>query len=88
MKLSKGQISEFIPTANPTRGLLVYVENRVPGDAADAQMVRPQLRDELSSMSASDVPAAWNRWNLERLGFTTTQMSTVESSDEGTLSED
>ena len=88
MKLSKGQISEFIPTANPTRGLLVYVENRVPGDAADAQMVRPQLRDELSSMSAGDVPAAWNRWNLERLGFRTTQMSTVESSDEGTLSED
>ena len=88
MKLSKGQISEFIPTANPTRGLLVYVENRVPGDAADAQMVRPQLRDELSSLSASAVPAAWNRWNLERLGFTTTLMSTVERADEGSVSED
>ena len=88
MKLSKGQISEFIPTANPTRGLLVYVENRVPGDAADAQMVRPQLRDELSSLSANAVPAAWNRWNLERLGFTTTQMSTVERADEGSISED
>ena len=88
MKLSKGQISEFIQTANPTRGLLVYVENRVPGDAADAQMVRPQLRDELSSLSASAVPAAWNRWNLERLGFTTTLMSTVERADEGSVSED
>ena len=88
MKLGKGQISDFIATANPTRALLVYVENRVPGDAADAQMVRAQLRDELSSMSAGGVPAAWNRWNLERLGFTTTQMSTVERADEGSLSED
>ncbi len=88
MKLGKGQISDFIATANPARALLVYVENRVPGDAADAQMVRAQLRDELSSMSAGGVPAAWNRWNLERLGFTTTQMSTVERADEGSVSED
>ncbi|MBR4653509.1 MAG: SurA N-terminal domain-containing protein [Kiritimatiellae bacterium] len=88
MKLGKGQLSEFIATSNPTRGLLVYVENRVPGDAADAQMVRAQLRDELSSVAAGTVPAAWNRWNLERLGFTTTQISSVEVPDEGAVSED
>ena len=88
VKLGKGQISEFIATPNPTRGLLVCVENRVPGDAADAQMVRPQLRDELSSIASAAVPAAWNRWNLERLGFTTTQLSSVESPDESAVSED
>ena len=88
MKLTKGQLSEFISTANPSRGLLVYVENRVPGDAATAQMVRAQLRDELSAVAAGDVPAAWNRWNLERLGFTTTQASSVEAPDESALSED
>ena len=88
MKMGKGQISDFIATANPKRGLLVYVENRVPGDAAEAQMVRAQLRDELSSLAAGTMPAAWNRWNLERLGFTTTQMSSVERPDEGSLSED
>ncbi len=88
MKLGKGQISEFIATDNPSRGLLVYVENRVPGDAAQAQMVRMQLRDELSSIAASGVPAAWNRWNLERLGFTTTQVSSVDEPDESALSED
>ena len=82
MKLGKGQISEFISTPNPSRGLLVYVENRVPGDAAEAQMVRMQLRDELSSIAAGGVPAAWNRWNLERLGFTTTQISSVDAPDE------
>ena len=88
MKLGKGQISEFISTSNPSRGLLVYVENRVPGDAAEAQMVRMQLRDELSSIAAGGVPAAWNRWNLERLGFTTTQISSVDAPDESALSED
>ena len=88
MKLGKGQISEFISTANPSRGLLVYVENRVPGDAAEAQMVRMQLRDELSSIAAGGVPAAWNRWNLERLGFTTTQVSSVDAPDESAVSED
>ena len=87
-KLGKGQISEFISTPNPSRGLLVYVENRVPGDAAEAQMVRMQLRDELSSIAAGGVPAAWNRWNLERLGFTTTQISSVDAPDESALSED
>jgi hypothetical protein len=88
MKLGKGQISEFISTPNPSRGLLVYVENRVPGDAAEAQMVRMQLRDELSSIAAGGVPAAWNRWNLERLGFTTTQISSVDTPDESAVSED
>lgn len=88
MKLGKGQISEFIPTANPVRGLLVYVEKRESGDAAQAQMIRAQLRDELASISAGSVPAAWNRWNLERLGFTTTSVSSVDSPDDGAVSED
>jgi hypothetical protein len=47
-----------------------------------------QLRDELSSITAGGVPAAWNRWNLERLGFTTTQISSVDAPDESALSED
>ena len=88
MKLAKGQISEFIPTANPTRGLLVYVEDRKAGDAAEAQMVRMQLRDELSSLTAGTVPAAWNTWNLARLGYTTTSASSVEAPDARAVSED
>ena len=63
-------------------------ELHVHNDAAEAQMVRMQLRDELSSIAAGGVPAAWNRWNLERLGFTTTQVSSVDAPDESALSED
>jgi len=88
MKLAKGQISEFVSTAIPTRGLLVYVENRVPGDAAQAQMLRGQLRDELSSAAAGMLPAAWNRWNLARLGFEATSAASVEAPDADSIPEE
>lgn len=78
MKLAKGKISDFIPTADAKRALVVYVENREPGDAAQAEMVRPQLRDELSRFSAMALAKDWNGWNLKRIGFTTTPMSSVE----------
>lgn len=78
MKLAKGKISDFVPTADPKRALVVYVENREPGDAAQAEMVRPQLRDELSRFAAMSLAKDWNGWNLKRIGFTTTPMSSVE----------
>ena len=88
MKLAKGQLSDFIATANPRRGLVVYVENRVPGDAAQAQMVRAQLRDELGRGAAMTLPAAWQKWNLNRMGYETTSISSVATSDEAVDSED
>ena len=89
MKLSKGQLSDFIKTALPTQGLLVYVEKREPGDAAQAQMVRAQLRDELSRFAGMSLASNWNAWNLKRMGFTTTATSSVEEAeDEGSVSEE
>ena len=87
MKLSKGQISDFIETAMTGHGLLVYVEDRKPGDAASAQMVRMQLRDDLGRFASASLPADWNAWNLRRLGFKTTAATSVETSDEGSLEE-
>ncbi|MGN0852911.1 MAG: SurA N-terminal domain-containing protein [Kiritimatiellia bacterium] len=88
MKLAKGKLSDFIPTANPRRGLVVYVENREPGDAAQAQMVRSQLRDELGQFAATALPSAWNEWNLARLGFTTSSLSSVDEPDESPVFEE
>ncbi len=88
MKLSKGQISDFIETPIAGHGLLVHVENRVPGDAASAQMVRAQLRDDLGRFSAGTLASEWSAWNLQRLGFTTTASTSVETTDEGALEED
>ena len=65
-----------------------YHQARQPGDAAQAQMVRLQLRDELASLASGAVPQAWNAWNLARLGFETTSVSSVDAPDADTLSED
>lgn len=81
MKLEKGKLSDFIPTSNPKRALVVYVADRTPGDAAQAQMVRAQLRDELSRAAAMTLPSAWQEWNLNRLGFTPTSSASVEAAD-------
>ncbi len=88
MKLEKGQISEFIETPLSGNGLLVYLEKREPGDAASAQMVRMQLRDDIGRLASGALASDWNAWNLNRLGFTTTASTRVESSDEGVLEED
>ncbi len=80
MKLAKGKMSDFISTGDPKRALVVYVENREPGDAAQAQMVRAQLRDELGRGAVMTLPSAWQEWNLNRLGFKTTAASSVEAS--------
>ena len=88
MKLAKGKLSDFITTANPRRGLVVYVENREPGDAAQANMIRSQLRDELSRFSAMSLPSAWNEWNLNRVGYTTSSLSSVDEPDESSIPEE
>jgi len=89
MKLAAGQISEFVPTASDRRGLLVYVEKREPGDAAQATMVRDRLRDELASLPANALGAEWSKWNLARMGVQATESTSMEeSADDGEVSED
>ena len=79
MKLAKGQISDFISTASKRHALLVYVEDRKPGDAAQAEMSRAQLRDDLGRGAAMALPVAWLDWNLNRIGYETTAGSSVET---------
>ncbi len=69
MRLDKGQISDFIDTSLPGQGLVVYLEDRKPGDAAEAQMVRSQIRNELSQATSFEYAAEWNKWNLSRMNL-------------------
>lgn len=88
MKLAPGQISEFVSTALPGHGILVYLEQRVPGDAAEAQMVRSQIRDEMSQMASLGFVAEWNKWNLSRMGLKAgAGASTEEFADDGEIPE-
>ena len=89
MRLSKGQLSDFIKTGIPGYGLVVYLENRAPGDAAEAQMVRSQIRDELSQANSYSFSSAWNRWNLSRMGLKATSAASIEDyADDGEVPED
>ena len=89
MRLSKGQLSDFISTAIAGHGLVVYLENRVPGDAAEAQMVRSQIRDELSQGASYSFVSAWNKWNLSRMNLKASSAASVEDyADDGEVQED
>ena len=68
MKLRKGEVSDFTPTGMG-KALLVVCEDRVPGDAAKAQIWKLQVRGEVESLQRRQIPESWRKWNLDRLGF-------------------
>ena len=68
MKLRKGEVSEFTSTGRG-KGILVVCEDRVPGDAAKAQIWKLHVRGSIEAVQRRQVPEAWQKWNLERLGF-------------------
>ena len=68
MKLRKGEISKFTSTGTG-RALVVVCEDRVPGDAAKAQIWKLQVRGEVEALQRRQVPESWKKWNLDRLGF-------------------
>ena len=82
MGLKKGEVSEFTLTA-PGKAVLVVCEDRQEGDAAKAVVLRSQVRDDLATLAARQIPEAWMKWNLERLGFEPGEISSVEKVDAG-----
>ena len=82
MRLDKGQISDFIDTSLPGQALVVYLEDRKPGDAAEAQMVRSQIRNELSQATSFEYAAEWNKWNLSRMNLKAGAGASMEAYDD------
>lgn len=81
MSLKKGEVSKFTLTGTG-RAILVVCEDRVAGDAAKATVLRSQVRDEVAMLQLRQIPDSWKKWNLERLGFETTDVSSVEAAEE------
>ena len=81
MKLKKGEVSEFTLTGTG-KAILVVCEDRVAGDAAKAMVLRSQVRDDLAMLQLRQIPDAWKKWNLERIGFEPGEISSVEIEDE------
>ena len=67
-KLKKGEVSDFTLTGLG-KALVVVCEDRKPGDAAKATVFRTQVRSDVEMLQRRQVPEAWQKWNLERLGF-------------------
>lgn len=76
-KLKKGEVSAFTRTSEG-RALVVVCENRVPGDAAKAMVLSSQVRGDLTMLQLRQLAEAWPKWNLERLGFETGDVSSLE----------
>lgn len=68
MTLKAGEISEAIP-ASADKSLLVYVEDRQPGDALTAEMMRAQVRANIGRRRNSNLFADWLSWNLAQKDF-------------------
>lgn len=81
MSLKKGEVSKFTLTGTG-KAILVVCEDRVAGDAAKATVLRSQVRDEVAMLQLRQIPDSWKKWNLERLGFETTGVSSVEAAEE------
>ena len=80
MKLKKGEVSDFAEVS-PGRGILVVCEDRQDGDAAKAMILRSQIQSDLTMLAARQIPEAWMKWNLARLGFQPGALSSVEKAE-------
>lgn len=85
MKLDAGGISELVTlprvAAGSLNGLVVVCEAREPGDLVTRGVREDAVRNELIYGRLSELYDAWLEDNLNRLGFTTTALSSVEEAD-------
>ena len=80
MKLRKGEVSAFTLTG-AGKALLVVCEDRVPGDAAKVHVWKSQVRDDVELLQRRQLPEAWQKWNLERIGFQPGDGASVEDAE-------
>ncbi len=81
--LKTGELSEFVPNAYlPSRGVVVYVENRESGVVGDAF---DRMRSGLSRRQGALAEISWNESNMARLGVQPnawTSMKEMKDNDE------
>jgi len=76
-KLTPGKLSDFVATT-AHHGVLVYLEKRMPGvDALSRTTHAANVRGRRSQSELTGL-GDWFKWNLARMGFTTTPQTAVE----------
>ena len=58
--------------------MLVVCEDRKEGDAAKVIAIRSNVREDVTMLQRRQLPEAWRKWNLNRLGFVPGELSYVE----------
>lgn len=86
MTLKKGEVSEAVP-ASATQSLLVYVQDRQPGDALAAEMMRSQIRTGIARRRSGNLLDDWLAWNLSKQDFQPTR-PLVDGEEEAGISSD
>jgi hypothetical protein len=81
MKLYKGEVSGFELTS-AGNALVVVCQDRVEGDAAKAMVLRSRVAEDISMLQRRQIPEEWLKWNLDRLGFETNDISSLEDAEE------
>ena len=83
MSLKKGELSEAVP-ASLTQSLLIYLQDRQPGDTLAADMMSTQVRANLSRRRDNTLFNDWLKWNLDQQRFEPSRALTDdEASDDG-----
>ncbi|MDR2850402.1 MAG: SurA N-terminal domain-containing protein [Verrucomicrobiota bacterium] len=85
MTLKKGDLSEAVP-ASAAQSLLIYVQDRQPGDALAAEMLRSQLRSNIARRRNHNLFESWLTWNLAKQDFKPTRpLTSGDESDESAI---
>lgn len=85
MKLNPGEISDLVllpkVAAGAIHGLVVVCEAREPGDLITRSMREESIRAELMYSQLPNLYDVWLDDNLNRQGFTTTALSSIEEAE-------
>ncbi len=77
MHLVKDEVSDFT-LIGTGKAILVVCIDRVSEGLEKAMVLRSQVRDDVTILQLRQIPEAWLTWNLERLGFETGDINSVE----------
>jgi len=80
MTLKKGELSEAIP-ASAVQSNFIFVQDRQPGDALAAEMMRSQIRSGIARRRNSDLFTEWLSWNLAQQDFKPTHPLTEDDTE-------
>ena len=83
VRLAKGELSELVTTGLPGNGVVVYVEDRKPGDPAEVAAAG-QMREMMARGQSETAVRAWNEANMARLGILPSDWASMKDlADEG-----